>query len=126
METLDFDFQPKTYFGDDQSSVIIARLHFPESQWGEELSIFAEYSQGLIYYEVADFYSNTYAVQPEFTAEPLRLNQLIFLIETMEDVTGNSENIDLLKMGVPEVTSDFYPEISKYFEDRRRDQRKPH
>ena len=124
MEPLDFDFQPKTYFSLDKSSVVIAKLHYPETAWGEEISIFAEYSQGMIYYEVADFYGNTYAIQPEYTAEPLRLNQLILLIETMEDISGNSENIDLLRMGVPEATSPFYPELERYFEEKQRDERK--
>lgn len=124
MQSQDFDFKPSTYFQSEESLALIAKLNFPESQWGEELSIFAEYSQGLIYYEVADFYGNSYAIQPEFTAEPLTLAQLIMLIETMEDLTGNSENIDPLRMGIPEANSPFYLELGPYFEEKQREQRK--
>lgn len=124
MEPINFNFQPKTYFRKSEQTVLIARMHYPESQWGEELSVFAEYNQGMIYYEVADFYGNTYEVSPEFTAEPLRMDQLIWMIETMEDVTGNSENIDLPRMGIPEATSDYYPELGRYFDEKQRDVRK--
>lgn len=124
MEALDFEFRPTTYFTSGTTTVPLVKLHYPETQWGEELTIFAELSEGMIYYEVADFYGNTYDVQPEYTAEPLTLSQLIFLIESMEDVTGNSENIDLPRMGVPEAESPFYPELTRYFDEKQRDIRK--
>lgn len=118
---IDFDFRPTTYFDGTGPSSLLAKLSYPESQWGEELSIYASTLDGIISYEVIDFYGNDFTTNPESSKEPLSLQEFIYLIETLENGDGSEEgNIKLTLMGIPEVESTVYPELKKYFIDKRR------
>lgn len=117
----DFKFRPSTYFTEDNTSVLLARLHYPESTWGEQISLYAHYLDGKFQFEVVDFYGNDYILYPSSTWEILSFEEIIYLIEGMQvnrDV--NDGNIELVLDGIPEAESDFYPELKKYFEEKRK------
>lgn len=117
----DFKFQPKSYFSKETNSVLMVRLQYPESTWGEQISIYAHFLEGKITFEVIDFYGNDYLVYPGSTWEPLSFEDMIYLIEGMQVNQDFSEgNIPLVLDGIPEAESDFYPELKKYFDDKRK------
>ncbi|WP_226389573.1 UDP-glucuronosyltransferase [Penaeicola halotolerans] len=120
-DKIDFDFKPKTYFETPAPSVVLVRLHYPESQWGDDLTIFAEKLDGEIYYEVVDFYGNTFHTDPVKSKSTLKLSEIIYLIETIEitnkEILGS---MDITLMGTPEVESEVYPQLKKYFDEKRR------
>lgn len=117
----DFKFQPESYFSKESNSVLLVRLQYPESTWGEQISIYAHFLEGKITFEVIDFYGNDYFVYPSTTWEPLCFEDMIYLIEGMQVNQDFSEgNIPLVLDGIPEVESDFYPELKKYFEEKRK------
>jgi len=118
---IDFDFRPATYFDGTGPSSLLAKLSYPESQWGEEISIYASTLDGIIYYEVVDFYGNDFKTNPESSKEPLSLQEFIYLIETLENKDGSEEgNVKFTLTGIPEVESIVYTEIKKYFIDKRK------
>jgi hypothetical protein len=118
---IDFDYRPSTYFDGTGPSALLAKLSFPESQWGEEISIYAAPLDGEIFYEVVDFYGNDFKVTPKKSREPLTLQEFIFLIETLENTADSQEgNIKLTLMGIPEAESLVYPQLSTYFEEKRK------
>jgi hypothetical protein len=117
----DFKFQPESYFTGESNSISLARLSYPESTWGEQISIYAHLLDGKITFEVIDFYGNDYLVYPSSTWEPLSFEDMIYLIEGMQvnqDLMGGS--IALVLDGIPEVDSEVYPELKKYFEEKRK------
>ncbi len=117
----DFKFQPESYFSKETNSVLMVRLQYPESTWGEQISIYAHFLEGKITFEVIDFYGNDYLVYPGSTWEPLSFEDMIYLIEGMQVNQDFSEgNIPLVLDGIPEAESDFYPELKKYFDDKRK------
>jgi hypothetical protein len=117
----DFKFQPESYFSQETNSVLLVRLQYPESTWGEQISIYAHFLEGKITFEVIDFYGNEYMVYPVSTWEPLTFEDLIYLIEGMQVNQDSSEgNIPLVLDGIPEAESDFYPALKKYFEEKRK------
>lgn len=117
----DFKFQPETYFRDESTSVLLVRLQFPESTWGEQISIYAHSLEGKIQYEVVDFYGNDYLLYPSTSWEPLTFEDLIYLIEGMQVNRDTFEgNIELVLDGIPEAESEFYPQLKKFFEDKRK------
>lgn len=118
---IDFKFQPENYFSGESTSVILVRLHYPESTWGEQISIYAHLLEGKISFEVIDFYGNEYLVYPSGTWEPLSFEDMIYLIEGMQVNQDSFEgNIPLVLDGIPEAESDFYPDLKKYFDDKRK------
>jgi hypothetical protein len=118
---IDFKFQPENYFSGESTSVILVRLHYPESTWGEQISIYAHLLEGKISFEVIDFYGNEYLVYPSSTWEPLSFEDMIYLIEGMQVNQDSFEgNIPLVLDGIPEAESDFYPDLKKYFDDKRK------
>ena len=118
---IDFDYRPASYFDGTGPSALLAKISYPESQWGEELSIYAAPLDGEIFYEVVDFYGNDFKVKPEKSKEPLSLQEFIFLIETLENTDGSEEgNVKLTLMGIPEAESLVYPELKAYFEEKRK------
>ncbi|SFO32681.1 hypothetical protein SAMN04488519_105273 [Algoriphagus ornithinivorans] len=118
---IDFKFQPSTYFSEEVSSVLLVKLHYPESTWGEQISIYAHQMDFKIHLEAVDFYGNDYMLYPSKIEEPFNLEDLIYLIEGMQ---VNQDELDgkmeLVLDGVPEASSAFYPELEKYFEEKRR------
>lgn len=118
---IDFDFAPKSYFDGTGPSALLARISYPESQWGEEISIYAAPLDGKIYYEVVDFYGNEFELSPDKSTKPLTLQEFIFLIETLE-VAGPAAagNMDLALSGIPEAKSNVYPQLEKYFKEKRK------
>jgi len=117
----DFKFQPETYFVQETNSVLLVRLQYPESTWGEQISIYAHFLDGKISFEVIDFYGNDYLVYPPSSWEPLSFEDLIYLIEGMQVNQDTLEgNIELVLDGIPEAESDFYPDLKKYFAEKRK------
>ena len=117
----DFKFQPETYFGQETNSVLLVRLQYPESTWGEQISIYAHLLDGKISFEVIDFYGNDYLLYPNSSWEPLSFEDMIYLIEGMQVNQDTLEgNIELVLDGIPEAESDFYPDLKKYFAEKRK------
>lgn len=118
---VDFKFRPETYFSESITSVLLVRLHYPESTWGEQISIYAHLLEGKIQFEVVDFYGNDYVLYPGSSWEPMTLEDMIYLIEGMQVNQDLLEgNMPLVLDGIPEAESTFYPEISRYFEEKRK------
>lgn len=117
----DFNYQPETYFTGESTSALLVRLYFPESTWGEQISIYGHLSEGKIQFEVVDFYGNEYLLYPSSTWETLKLEDMIYLIEGMQlnrDILEG--NIELVLDGIPQAESDFYPELKRYFDEKRK------
>jgi hypothetical protein len=117
----DFKFRPETYFTPETTSVKLVRLDYPESQWGEQISIYAHLLEGKIQYEVVDFYGNEYMLYPGSSWDPLSFDELVYLIEGMQvnqDILQG--NMAMVLDGIPEAESQFYPELKKYFQEKRK------
>jgi hypothetical protein len=118
---IDYDFRPKTYFDGTGTIVLLAKLLYPESQWGEEISIYTNVIDGKYHYEAVDFYGNEINLIPSKTKNTLSLQELILMIETMETKPENTlGNIELTVSGIPEAVSNVYPELEKYFFEKRK------
>jgi hypothetical protein len=100
-----------------KKKAVLVRLSFPESQWGEVISIYANFLlEGEIHFEAVDFYGNDIHLHPMKSFEPLSTKELIGMIESMEtDWDSASGNMGLTLLGIPEVESRFYPRIKKSF-----------
>lgn len=117
----DFRYQPDTYFDGDVTSALLVRLYYPESTWGEQISIYAHLVDGKIQWEAVDFYANEYLLYPSSSWEPLSFEDLIYLIEGMQVNQDHLEgNIELVLDGIPQAESPFYPELAGYFEEKRK------
>ena len=117
---MNFDYQPKTYFNGTGANALIAKLTYPESQWGEEICIFATTIDGLNYYEIVDFYGNEYTIKPDESSKPLQLQELILLIESMEvEKEGEMGAINQTLLGIPVAESTLYPQLKDYFDQKR-------
>ncbi len=118
---MDFQFRPPTYFSEGITSVLLVRLHYPESTWGEQISIYGHAVDQKIHFEAVDFYGNDYLLYPSTSEEPLSLEELIYLIEGMQLNQDRLEgNMELVLDGFPETTSDWYPQLKSYFEEKRK------
>ncbi len=116
-----FKFQPDSYFKEESNSALLVRLQYPESTWGEQISIYAHFLEGKINFEVIDFYGNDYLVYPGSTWEPLSFEDMIYLIEGMQvNQEATEGNITLVLDGIPQAESEFYPELKKYFDEKRK------
>lgn len=114
-----FKYRPDGYFTANATSAAIAHLHFPESRWGEDLIIFAELMDGKIYYEVSDFYGNEYRLKPPSSKDPLCLEEIIFMIESLELKDYNKEDYyQNRNQGIPQVKSEFYPQLKIFFKEK--------
>jgi len=117
----DFKYQPETYFKSDSTSALLVRLHYPESTWGEQISIYAHSLEGKIQFEVVDFYGNEYMLYPPSAWEPLSFEDVIYLIEGMQlNQDAVEGNIELVLDGIPLAESDFYPDLKQYFDEKRK------
>ena len=118
---MDFLFRPATYFSEGITSVLLLRLHYPESTWGEQISINGHAIDQKIQYEAVDFYGNDYLLYPSSSEEPLSLEEVIYLIEGMQlNQDGIEGNMELVLDGFPETESDWYPQLKSYFEAKRK------
>lgn len=117
----DFKFRPDTYFRSENTSVLLVRLSFPESTWGEQISIYAHLLEGKIQFEVVDFYGNEYILYPGSTWDPLTMEELIYLIEGMQVNTDIQDGtMPLVLDGIPEAESEFYPDLKPFFLEKRK------
>jgi hypothetical protein len=118
---IDFDFTPTSYFDGTGPSSLLVKLTYPESQWGEEINIYCNVIDGEFFFEAIDFYGNDIHLNPGKSEHLLSLQELIFLIETM-DVKGQQAlgNIELTLSGIPEAESKFYPGLAPYFAEKRK------
>ncbi|WP_291782293.1 UDP-glucuronosyltransferase [Cecembia sp.] len=118
---IDFDFRPTSYFDGTGPSSLLVKLTYPESQWGEEINIYCNVLDGEFLFEAIDYYGNEIDLNPEKSNQPLSLQEIIFLIESMEVKNNNLlGNIELTLSGIPEAESQFYPDLSRYFQDKRK------
>ncbi|MCH6199837.1 UDP-glucuronosyltransferase [Aquiflexum sp. LQ15W] len=118
---VDFRYRPETYFEDELTSVLLIRMDFPESQWGEVISIYANLLDGQVHYEAVDFYGNDINLSPSKSHEPLSTQEVIFMIESMEtDWDLAQGNMGLTLLGIPEVESKYYPDLKIYFSEKRK------
>jgi hypothetical protein len=118
---INYDFRPSSYFEGSSPNILLVRLIYPESQWGEEISIYANVMDGEIYYEAVDFYGNDFKLDPEKSKLPLSLQELILMIEKMDvDPEFGQGNVNLTLSGIPEANSLIYPELQEYFSEKRK------
>ncbi|MDO9551568.1 UDP-glucuronosyltransferase [Rhodonellum sp.] len=118
---INFDYQPSTYFDGTGPSALLVKLTYPESQWGEEISIFANTVDGEILFEAVDFYGNDFKIVPEKYSQTLSLQALIIMIETMDVAPDLAQgNVEWTLAGIPEAESLLYPDLKAYFNEKRR------
>ncbi|MFO7824709.1 MAG: UDP-glucuronosyltransferase [Cyclobacterium sp.] len=117
---MNFDYKPETYFNGTGANSLLVKLTYPESQWGEEICIFATVLDGDIFFEIIDFYGNEYKTKPAYSSEPLPLQDLILLVESLEvDPESEMGNINQTLLGIPIAESKLYPELKDYFNQKR-------
>ncbi|WP_209329822.1 UDP-glucuronosyltransferase [Lunatimonas salinarum] len=118
---VDFDFTPESYFDGTGPSALIVKLTYPESTWGEEISLYATTIDGIIYFEAIDFYGNEFSLTPDHSQKPLSLQELIVLIERLEVQPGAGlGNVDLTLSGIPIAKSNLYPQLEAFFAEKRK------
>lgn len=118
---IDFKFRPEHYFRGEMTSVLLVKMNYPESQWGEQISIYGHYIDYKIQFEAVDFYGNDYMLYPSSAEEPLSLEELIYMLEGIQLNQDSFEgNMALVLDGIPEVESEFYPELKAYFDEKRK------
>lgn len=118
---IDFKFNPGSYFTKGITSVLLAKLNYPESIWGEQISIYAHLLEGKIQFEAVDFYGNDYLLYPSYCLEALDMEDFIYLLEGLQLNQDPTEGkMALVLDGVPEAESAYYPELKAYFEEKRK------
>ncbi|RZS95804.1 UDP-glucuronosyltransferase [Cecembia calidifontis] len=118
---IDFNFRPETYFDGTGPTALLAKLTYPESRWGEEINVYCNVIDGEYHFEAIDFYGNDLMLRHEKSQKPLSLQEMIVLIETMEAKASSSQgNVELTLCGIPEVQSHHYPDLEKYFTEKRK------
>lgn len=116
----DFKFTPDSYFEEEVTTVLLVKLQYPESQWGEQISIYAHWLEGKIQFEAVDFYGNEFMLYPSSSFEPLNFEDMVYLLEGIQvNQDLNEGNIELTLYGIPQAESPFYPELEKYFDEKR-------
>ena len=121
LRMIDFEYSPSNYFDGTGPSALVAKLAYPESQWGDEISIYATPLDGEIYFEAVDFYGNEYSLTPEKSTKPLTLQEIIIMIETIDVfLNGEQGKIQITLMGIPNVESLAYPQLQEYFTEKRK------
>lgn len=117
---IDFEFRPISYFDGPGPEVLMAKLSYPESTWGEEICLYATALDGEFHYEAVDFYGNDILLTPAKSAEPLSLQEVILLIERMEVKQGQGMGrIEATLAGIPKVQSFLYRELEEFFDGKR-------
>lgn len=118
---IDFEFIPTSYFEDAGPEVLLAKLSYPESTWGEEICLYATAIDGQIHFEAVDFYGNDILLSPSESAKPLSLKELILMIERMEVIPGKGiGKIEATLAGIPIVESYLYRELGAFFNGKRK------
>lgn len=117
---IDFKFRPGNYFIGDVTSVLLVKLHFPESKWGEQISIYAHSIDHKIVFEAVDFYGNDYMLYPSSSLETLSMEEVVDMLEGMQLNRDHPEGNMLLTLdGFPEAKSVFYPDLQDYYLEKR-------
>ncbi|EAZ81659.1 hypothetical protein [Algoriphagus machipongonensis] len=117
-----FKFRPESYFLEEVTSVLLVKLKYPESQWGEQISIYAHWMERKIHFEAVDFYGNDFVLYPSSSEEPLDFEDMVYLLESLQVNQDEVEgNVELTLYGVPKAESEFYPELEKYFDEKRKE-----
>ncbi len=118
---INYEFRPETFFDGTGPNAMVAKLLYPESQWGEEISIYVNVTDGNYCFEAIDFYGNDIKLNPETVQKIPTLQELIFLIETMDVNPETAQgNVELTLSGIPEAESAFYPDLERYFTEKRK------
>ncbi|MFD2035114.1 UDP-glucuronosyltransferase [Belliella marina] len=118
---INFNYRPESYFNGTGPNTLVCKLSYPESQWGEEISIYANVLDSEYYYEAVDFYGNEIKLNPEKSKQPLTLQELIFMVETMDvDPKTAQGNIELTLSGIPMAESLLYNHLEAYFAEKRK------
>ncbi|EIM74782.1 hypothetical protein A3SI_15151 [Nitritalea halalkaliphila LW7] len=119
---MNYSFTPADYSDLSKNNNIFVKLHYPESAWGEEITIYIHERPTGYGFDAVDFYGNEILISPESCTQPLALEEVIRMIETLEaeeglDATGN---LALTVSGIPEAESPYYPELKKFFAEKRK------
>ena len=69
--------------GEDE--VEIVRIHFPTNVHGEVASIRARPSDGGVSFNIVDEYESSFRFEPTWSCLPLKMSELISLIDLAED-----------------------------------------
>ena len=118
---INFNFRPVTYFEGVGPEILMAKLSYPESPWGEEICLYATVIDGEIQYEAVDFYGNDILLTPAKSTQPLTLQELILMIERMEVTSGQGlGRIETTLAGIPKVKSVLYLELETFFDGKRK------
>jgi hypothetical protein len=118
---IDYNFAPSTYFPLGETSNELLKLSFPESTWGDELWIEVSTDGEKIYYEASDFYGNSYILIPQESFSPLKLKDVIMMIETIALAAHEAAgNMEMTLIGIPLVESNHYPDLKIYFNKKRK------
>jgi len=118
---IDFEFRPESFFDGAGPEVLMAKLSYPESTWGEEICLYATAMDGEIHYEAVDFYGNDILLTPTKSDTSLSLQELILMIERMEVNPGQGlGRIEVTLGGIPKVKSFIYNELEAFFEGKRK------
>lgn len=118
---IDFEFRPLSYFDGTGPEILLAKLSYPESTWGEEICLYATAIDGEIHYEAVDFYGNDILLTPPKSSTPLSLQELIVMIERME--VGPEKGLGRVEAtlaGIPKVKSIIYAELEAFFDRKRK------
>src|SRR5690606_38575388 len=118
---IDFNYRPTSYFDGTGPTSLIAKLSYPESQWGEALSLYATPIDGEIHFEMVDFYGNDYSLHPATSRPPLSLEEISVLIEALgvpEEGMQRRANPSLA--GIPEAESWVYPQLKDCLQQKRK------
>ncbi len=119
---IDFDFRPANYFDGTGPGALLVKLSYPESQWGDQISLYANALDGYIYFEAVDFYGNDYKLDPQKVKRPLNLQEMVLLIERLELNTPKEGigSMNTTLAGIPKAESNIYPQLGQYFEEKRK------
>lgn len=118
---IDFEFRPLSYFDGTGPEILLAKLSYPESTWGEEIYLYATAIDGEIHYEAVDFYGNDILLTPPKSSTPLSLQELILMIERMEvSPEKGLGRIEVTLAGIPKVKSIIYGELEVFFDGKRK------
>jgi hypothetical protein len=117
---IDFEFRPVSYFEGTGPEVMLAKLSYPESTWGDEICLYATVIDGEIHFEAVDFYGNDIHLFPPKSAQPLRLQELILMVERMEVSPSHAiGGIEFTLAGIPCAESYIYKDLEPFFAAKR-------
>ncbi|MGY6559113.1 MAG: UDP-glucuronosyltransferase [Nitritalea sp.] len=119
---MNYNFAPTQYTDLSRNNNVFIKLHYPESAWGEEITVYIHERAAGYTFDAVDFYGNEITLNPESCTQPLSLADVIRMVETLEAVEGldATGNLALTLSGIPEAESPYYPELKNFFAEKRK------